>query len=182
MTRTTNQANARATALIPMLPAYTFTTLVEAITDPNNLYRSNDVGKIVEADDAPGLYLVDELLAGGGAKLLPVGESGTVDVSVPAGPPVSLPVVGPSVRTLVVTLLDAALTVVLGDTIDVVLFDGQIIEVKDGALNAATNNITIDPQSKTIQGAGTLVLNTNGAVVKLIFNETLDEWLILNQQ
>ncbi len=47
---------------------------------------------------------------------------------------------------------------------------GQMVTIKDGKGDAATNNITITPASGTIDGSSTAVLNTNFASATLIYS------------
>lgn len=60
---------------------------------------------------------------------------------------------------------------------------GQIFVIGDGKGDAGTNNITITPNGgQTINGAATLVLNTNRQVVMLQYSSTGTDWkVILNQ-
>lgn len=51
---------------------------------------------------------------------------------------------------------------------------GQVVTVKDGKGDAATNAITISPAAGTIDGAATVVLSTNYGSVTLVYNGT--EW------
>lgn len=54
---------------------------------------------------------------------------------------------------------------------------GQVFVIKDGKGDAATNNITITPAAGNIDGAATLVINTNRGVARLGYNGT--EWSVL---
>lgn len=55
---------------------------------------------------------------------------------------------------------------------------GQLLVVKDGKGDAATNNITITPAGGiTIDGAATLVISANYGVARLIYNGT--QWNVI---
>lgn len=54
---------------------------------------------------------------------------------------------------------------------------GQHYYIKDGKGDAATNNITITPAAGNIDGAGTLVLNTNRASAELTYDGT--QWEVI---
>lgn len=54
---------------------------------------------------------------------------------------------------------------------------GKRIVIKDGKGDAATNNITITPAAGTIDGAATLVLNTNYGRASLVYNGV--EWNVI---
>lgn len=60
---------------------------------------------------------------------------------------------------------------------------GQIFVIGDGKGDAGTNNVTITPNgAQTINGAASLVLNTNRQVVMLQYSSTGTDWkVILNQ-
>jgi hypothetical protein len=47
---------------------------------------------------------------------------------------------------------------------------GQMLQVKDGAGNASSYNITIVPASGTIDGSSSIVMNNNYASVTLVYN------------
>ena len=49
---------------------------------------------------------------------------------------------------------------------------GMQVIIKDGKGDAAANNITITPNAGTIDGAATLVINTNFGVARLVYNGT----------
>jgi len=46
---------------------------------------------------------------------------------------------------------------------------GDIVTILDDATSFATNNVTVDPAGKTIDGAATLVLSADDATTKLLF-------------
>lgn len=51
---------------------------------------------------------------------------------------------------------------------------GRMLIVKDGKGDAAANNITVDGNGKTIDGAGTKVISTNYDLRRLVYNGS--EW------
>lgn len=53
---------------------------------------------------------------------------------------------------------------------------GQEFVIKDGKLDAATNNITLTPAAGNIDGAATYVMNVNGQSVTIVYNGT--QWNI----
>lgn len=57
--------------------------------------------------------------------------------------------------------------------------DGRTIIVKDTKGDAATNNITITPAAGTIDGAASLVINTNRGVARLTYSTAATAWLAI---
>jgi len=56
-------------------------------------------------------------------------------------------------------------------------YDGQRLAVTDPAGNLATANVTLDANGRTIEGAATLVLNTNGLDAQWIYRADLGNWV-----
>ncbi len=54
---------------------------------------------------------------------------------------------------------------------------GRVLIVKDGKGDAGANNITIDGQSKDIDGVGTATISSNYGATRLIYNGT--QWNVL---
>lgn len=55
--------------------------------------------------------------------------------------------------------------------------NGHVVEIKDCKRDAATNNLTIDANSgQTIEGAASVILNTNGASISAIWNSATNNW------
>jgi hypothetical protein len=57
--------------------------------------------------------------------------------------------------------------------------DGQRFAVVDAGGNLGTFNVTLDANGRTIDGAATLVLNTNGLTQQWFYRADLGEWLTL---
>jgi len=74
---------------------------------------------------------------------------------------------------VIVTTNSAAFTVTLPSSPTT----GDTYEIKDGVGNAATNNITIDGNSKNIDGSSTYNLNVNYGAILVAYNGT--EWSVL---
>jgi hypothetical protein len=49
---------------------------------------------------------------------------------------------------------------------------GEVVTVKDGKGDAATNNVTVAGNGKNIDGAASYVLNNNYGAVSLVYNGT----------
>ena len=54
---------------------------------------------------------------------------------------------------------------------------GRLVIVKDGKGDAGSNNITIDGQSKDIDGAGTIAISSNYGVSRVVYNGT--QWNVV---
>lgn len=54
---------------------------------------------------------------------------------------------------------------------------GRMYKVKDGKLDAGTNNITISGNGKTIDGANTYAINTSGSAIELMY--TGAQWSLM---
>lgn len=78
---------------------------------------------------------------------------------------------------VIATLLDNTLTVLLPAGIPT---DGDRLIVKDGIGNAGANAITINGNGLLIQGAATLVIAANFGAAEIVFNATINQWLIKN--
>ena len=83
-------------------------------------------------------------------------------------------VVGNTETLIVINKSVAATTTV---TLQASPTTGRVLIVKDGKGDAGANNITIDGNGKTIDGAGTKVINTNYDVRRLAYNGT--EWNLI---
>lgn len=77
-----------------------------------------------------------------------------------------------------VTVTNADYTIVVNKTVGAATtvnlpaspLTGTVFYIKDGKGDAATNNITITPAAGNIDGAGTLVINTNYGGYQLVYN------------
>lgn len=57
--------------------------------------------------------------------------------------------------------------------------DGLSFKIKDNG-NALANNITIDGNAKNIDGAGSVLINTNYGAYEVVYHQTDDAWYILS--
>lgn len=56
---------------------------------------------------------------------------------------------------------------------------GEIHDIKDGGLNCATYNITIDGNGRNIDGAATQVMSTNGMSLRMVYLPSPNAWYII---
>ena len=104
------------------------------------------------------------LLGGAGAGRTVTVDYITSDGTATSGSDYYLGVTRPSTGTCTITLNDVSLG------------DGREIKIKDESGNAFVNNITVVPQSGTIDGAGSFVIDQNYESIVVISNGT--NWFV----
>lgn len=57
--------------------------------------------------------------------------------------------------------------------------DGQVYKIKDVG-NAFSYNITVSGNGNTIDGSSTFIINTQRGGVEIVYDQTLDEWMVMN--
>lgn len=55
-------------------------------------------------------------------------------------------------------------------------YDGQRLAVADAGANLSTNNLTLDGNGRTIEGAASKVLSTDGAALQWFYRADLGDW------